>query len=621
MQEHTDAFFPRNRSRFELNAELSRLHWTEVERLCETILRRMHGGAEVLGLNRAGAPGADGVDFVVTLPDGHIAYQVKANASMTSTRLRAWVDEFARGRWRERCGEFVIVSAFRPSPALQGEYLALKHHLLEEHGVRFRLEDPGWFDERLREFPDIAGRTFGPDAQLLYEDRVTMARAEQESTRQRASAFRSFELTEYGVRCGDVGLHLDCYLPDQRDRSLSAALRFIEAGAYDVTWSLGNDDMLAAFEEAEWRDGFPFYTASSKNVDYLQVGNGRVGVPRSTTQALADAIRFVRDAWHERVRAVDEAREAVGYQYVHRFDAVKIGRIEPALWRATLEFANAHAHDAGDGPFNVFFDHPALLQIFTTKRGSMRAGHHAQLRTLPLLEPHEPLPHAYLDVLWTMPPLLFDDCREFSREAWWPVNMVARWFDEELLPAVWAWCHRDRRTRWDKLRRVPHAVPAFVPGNWWYAVRAPLLERRRPSDRESLRQLLTDLQRHYALRTGTMPDDYTTWADVALLRLLERADLEHWGYVQSKGEFSGTTREEMVAEVRARIDGSSESLSAFGLEWRLRTFVEIIANSGGHIGTADVEAVALALAPLCREADRYNERLAHRIEPADVFPK
>lgn len=620
MNEHMDAFFPRNRAHFDLTDELSRLHWTRVEELCERLLRRMHAGSEILAFNRNGTHGSDGADFVVLRDHGGIAYQVKAESAMSAARLRSWVKTFVAGRWRERCDEFVILSAIRPSPLLHEYYLEFKEQTLQRHGLRIRLEDPGWFDDRLCEYPEIVGRIFGPDAQLWYVDRVMLARAERESADERASAFRRFEVTEDTARCSDVGLHVECCLPNQRDRGLSASVRFAEPGMYDTPLSLGNDDLLSAFEEAEWRGELPFHVASSGNVDYLQVGNARVAVPRSTAQTLADAMRFLRDAWHDRIREVDERREAIGYQYLHALGGVKIGRIDSRLWQATLEFANAHTHD-GDGPFDIFFDHHAYVQVFTSKPGSMRPGYHAQLQTVPIVESYLRPPDGNVDVVWMMPPALFDDCREFSRKAWWPVHMVTRWFEEELLPAVWSWDHRDGRTRWDKLRGIRHAVPEFVPANWWYSVRAPLLERRQPDDRESLERLITDLQRHYSMRAGTFPAYYLTCIDAALLRLLEVAELEHWDYVRSKGDFLGSAREEMLAELHARMEQHDEPASPFGLEWRLRTFKEICAKSCGHINAAQVEKVAHILNPLCREADRHNERLAHRDDPPNVFPK
>jgi hypothetical protein len=292
------------------------------------------------------------------------------------------------------------------------------------------------------------------------------------------------------------------------------------------------------------------------------------------------------------------------------------------MWQAVLEFANAHRHDAGDGAFNMFYDNHALLDIFTSNPNKgMRFGRHAIIETRPIVQLGSATPPQDVDVIWKLPPNLFDDYRTFSREAWWPVNMFTRWFEEELLPAVWSWHHQDRRTAWQKVRRISHVVPDFIPERWWYIRRAPLLERRQPKTRESLQAALEALRSHCSLREGTYSGESMRCVDVGLLRLLECAKLTHWGYVRSKGDFAGETHEEMVTEIRSRIAGPYEEMSLTGLEWRLRTFKEICVASEGHINVSDIEAVWQELAPLAREADRHNERLAHRILPANVYPK
>lgn len=614
-----DPSFPRNRSRFDLSIELSRMTWSEFENLCEVILRRCHEPNELLGLNQPGCKGSDGVDFVALREDGNIAYQVKTESNVNNYKFVAWVNEFLKGRWSRNTTEFVIITSRRPSPALFEFYVTQKQIIRERHGIDATLLDRGWLDERLCDFPHIAGRFFGADVQLWYEDRVMMARAVKEA--ESKSSFRRFEVADDSARCEDVGFYVSVNLPTPNTPAATALIMLWQPGAYDAMITLGNDDLLESFEESDWHDGFPFHVAPFKDGDYLQIGNARVHVPRSTTEGLADVVRFIRDAWHKAIRVFDERKESVGYQHLPAHHAVKIGSIDPQMWCAVLAFANAHTHKSGDGPLNIFNSHHAFLEIFTSKTPSMRHGHHAILQTHPIIDLHSAHGRQNVDLLWKGPSDLLNPSGTWSRESWWPVHMTARWFEEELLPAVWAWHKRDRRNRWEKLRRIPHEVPEFVPMNWFYSTRAPLLSEQKPTDRAGLASMLEGAQRHYSLRAGVHPAGLARALDVSLLRLLECADLDHWGYLRSKGDLDGTTPEEMIADLRGRIGQPYGTVDNFGLEWRLRTFGEICRKSSGYINASDIESVTRAMAPITIEADRHNERLAHRVKPPNVFPK
>lgn len=617
-----ESLIPRRRSRFTLERELAKMPWREFEQLSEAVVRRLNPQGDVRGVNRPGTRGADGVDFAATCDGNGIAYQVKSDASMSPARLRVWVQEFLNGCWRPKCDEFIILSAVRPSPILQRFFLDYRDEIQARDGVTLQLHDAGWFDEIFCANPDIAGRFFGDDAHLFYADRLMLARATTQAGDKRAQAFRKFELPEYGgARCTDVGFYMSAYLPDDTSDSLSALIMLWEPGLYGAMIALSNDQLLDAFEEAEWTDELPFYCSSASDGDFLDIGNARVQIPRSTSLGLADAIRFVRNAWHDRMRVRDGVREAAGYQYLHDLHGVRVGRIDARMWQALLEFANAHPHEE-EGPMNVFYDHHAFLDIFTSREiNGMRPGHHAMLQTCPIVELGKMSREPMVDVIWKMPPNILDDHNDFSRRAWWPVHMVARWFEEELLPATWSWHHRDQRTLWKKLTLVRHEIPEFKAADFWYTKRATQFEQQRPQTREALQELLEDLQQHYSLRDGTFSSDFLRVIDVSLLRLLECARLDHWGYVGSKGDFSASSRDGILAELQARIQGSYSPMNVNGIEWRLRTFNEICALSTGPINVSDIEAVASILAPLCRESDRHNERLAHRLRPPNVYPK
>jgi hypothetical protein len=618
MFERSDDLFPRNWSRFDLDLELSRLTWTQFEDLCELLIRQLHDESEVIGANRVGTK-AGGVDFVAVTESGYISYQVKTEASIKPSTLRKWVREFLRGPWFEKTTQFILILSRRPPAPLLAYYLQYRDEVKRQHGVDLILCDASWIDDRLREFPAVAGRFFAPNVQLWYEDRIMLARAAEEAREAKESPLRRCEVMYDQFRYDDVGVHMSANLPTKRNPTVTCLITMAESGLYDAMITLGNDDVLTIFEDSQWYEGLPFHVAPIGGDHYLQIRNVRLRVPRSSAQALGDGVRRLREVWHERIRELDEARESVGYQCDDAANGVVLGKIDPRMWCTILEFANAHQH-VEDGPLNIFYDHHAYLQVFSGAHATMRPGYHLMLETRPIVTLYEELPRDKVEVIWRTPPDLFGDHDVFSRNAWWPVNLTAQWLEEELIPAVWTWYHRDERSRIDKLRGIKHKIPELRVRDWWYAVRAPLFAEQRPDSREALESLLTRMQRHYSCREGEHAGELVYALDVALLRMLESADLEHWGYVRSKGDLGGDTFEELIASLQKRLNGKYESFSAKGLEWRMRTFGEICRLSKGLINLSDIEAVYKAVRPIAIEADHHNERLAHLSKRTMVFP-
>lgn len=604
---------PRSRSRFDLATEITRLTWSQFEQLCEAILRRKHANDEVLGLNREGGDSSEGVDFVA-LGSDPVAYQVKRKRDINGSLLRRCVEDFDPGTWREQCNRFVIISAFRATPSTIKTYLELKAECAAR-GLSFELVDFGWIDERLCTYPEIAGRFFGDSAQLWYEDRVMLARSETEAA-VGGSSIRHFRIQHDDVRCEDVGFRLDAMLPTLQNPFTCAQVRFYQPGAYDVHLELDNDQLLDAFEESQWTDGVPFRSIKVKDNFLVRIASGRTLVPAATAHGLADAMRFMRDAWHTRMQTLSGAREAKGYQYIDDLHGYRLGSIRREFWSAVVDFANAHRHDDGTTPWHMFLDNHQILQVFTSShRRNMRPGYHMTLRTVNLWKRSG----AYIDLIWTLPPSFLDDGGRLSREGWWPVHMTARWLEEQLLPEVWAWHHRDQRNSWGRFVRPKHESPSFEVRNWWRSARAPLYAEQKPTTRDAMNNLFSDLQEHYAMRDGRFPPEFLRSIDVALLRLLENAELQHWDYLRSKAELGGD-RDAMIAHLRDRIAQTQGEAPALGIEWRLRTFKEICTNSGGHINGSDLEETIRAISPLTLDADRYHERLAYRAEPSRFFP-
>jgi hypothetical protein len=212
---------------------------------------------------------------------------------------------------------------------------------------------------------------------------------------------------------------------------------------------------------------------------------------------------------------------------------------------------------------------------------------------------------------------------ECSRAGWWPAHLTASWLEESFMPTVWKWLHLDRRNSWERIIGKKQAHPDFVLDTWWHRSRARFFSEDRPKGAAELGDLVDALQQHFSLRSNCeFPSTFLRAIDLALLRLLEGAELEYWGNVASKGELEGDSPEEMIQFLRRRIaDDSYCPTGSFQLEWRLRAFCEICENSRGHLDSADAEAVANELREICINAEFENERLAHRVAPCAVFPK
>jgi hypothetical protein len=470
-------------------------------------------------------------------------------------------------------------------------------------------------------FPHIVGEFFDDEWRRTYEGRAMVLGATVESALRKADAeFRTAKSDDL-FSCTGFGFRFESYLPGVYNKGMSALFRFHEPGIYDSMITLGNDEMLQAIEIEEWRDGVPFWVGSYQQDHFLQIGNVRVGVPHSTVPGLARGLRMLQDEWHAAADAFEKAREIEGYQFDDDHDGVVIGRIHSRMWQALLRFANSHTEKDGEGPLHIFFDHLAALNVFTGRQG-MRGGHHLMLETRPRVRADEYVADAWVDVVWMFPPNLFDDRNVFSREAWWPARMAASWLAETLIPAVWEAEHPDRRSRWQRIRGLNHVLPPLELRNWWYEKRARSYGDERPRNREELQRFAEALQSHYSLRSqATFPGEFMRAVDRALLRLVERADLDFWGYLKSKGDLNAETHEGMVRELRERIKGEYKSVGAFGFEWRLRTFAEVCAKSTGSLDAADAEAVASELRDVCIGAQRYNQRLAHRMKRHCVYPK
>jgi hypothetical protein len=473
-----------------------------------------------------------------------------------------------------------------------------------------------------KDFPQAAGQFFGDRVRREYELLRMQSISESESLRLTAeSEFVFDEISGRNIFCRGFGFRFNAILPDSRNTGSSAVMTLYEPGLYDAMISLGNDAFLDAIAIDEWNEESVFYCFPFGEKCVVQIGNVRCIVSKQILAELSRGVRRLAEAWHKLTRALAEKRGTRGYQLVDDGNAYVLGSVHSDMWAAMLEFARSHQFDKDAGPWNIFYDTHAHIDIFTNQTQYMRAGHHAILATRPMVGRGERAPNSWLDVVWLAYPSAFDNANDFSRDGLWSANMTAAWLTEKFMPEVHHWRNKDDRPRWQKtLRR--RTVESFEIESWWYSKRAIFYSEERPKTREGLASLTALLQRHYALRTSCkFPGEFQHSIDRALSRLLERTELSNWGYVRSKGNLSGATKPEIVAELSARIaEGPGANCGGSLVEYKLRAFGEIFDLSEGDLDSSDVEAVCSELLRLSEGAERENERLANYFLPRGSYP-
>ena len=136
------------------------LTWSNFERLCVEIARTIDVAADV---RLYGDPGQkqDGIDLYARLPDGrHVVYQVRDIASLTASRLRQAVADYARGRRPFGAERYVLcVACSARGTAVLDELEELRE---ENRGnLEIDLYDQEKCSDLLRARPDVVQRFFG----------------------------------------------------------------------------------------------------------------------------------------------------------------------------------------------------------------------------------------------------------------------------------------------------------------------------------------------------------------------------------------------------------------------------------------------------------------------------
>jgi hypothetical protein len=601
------------------NPDLSSLVWQQFEQLCEALLQRLypHG---VMPFNQSGV-GQCGADFIVVHPDGTLhAYECKRVRAITGTMLATWVGNFADDALRPRCQRFTILSTVEPGTELT---IAVLDHMrdLRAQGIGFSLHGPRWFYAMFARFPDVAAQFFGPAWGAEYAKR-NAASIERARVAQLHAATPELEADGRTYRFKNGYVYVHATLPDAESRGISALITIHEIGMHESMITLGNDSLLDAFDESSWKEGKPFFVGSYAGNDYLQIGNVRLAVPPEVGNSLARAMRDLRERWHRCIAARDDRRETHGFQHVDTGRWVKIGCMRAALWRAILRFAAEHDHAHGEGGWNVFEEHDTMLKVFTARASAMTdAGYHAIVESRPIVSwrTHDA---EWIDILWTEPPAIFGSGDAIGKRAWWGAASVVRWLESELIPAVWAWAHHDPRPAWRRALSGARRQPLLVLADHWSVCRADRYEQEAPTDGPSLKRYFAALQRHYSLRLEAgFPAAFRRLVDEALLFCAERTHLDYYGYVISKADLDADDRAGVIDQLRRRVAARALPVDGSGLEWHLRACHELAAKGGHTLHRGEIESLAGRLRPLAAEADAYNIRLAHRFEPAVVFPK
>lgn len=531
-------------------------------------------------------------------------YEGKRYLEIRRGQMTAWVDKFLSGPHVADARQFILCTTFNAFeiPELVSEWKACARRLAD-HEVNADLWDGTKVHSLLRHRRDVVAELFGDQVASRF-----CVGASDQPPDPSATSFLGQHMSRSGrsLTVQNTSIWCDVQLPVDQGMSTGATLQFARSELSSISISVVGSEFVRWMH---WRNSAPHdasrpYAAAAADGTgryALMAGAARLMLTSEEVRHLDWILRVAWDAFHDCAKRQLALYRACGFRrLLGSSGPFVLASVDRALWRAMLDFAEAHDTDSGAGDWHIFDAAPGCLKVYTSRTTrTLDRGYHAIL--FAYNTDGTWLPWERSVVIGWEPPAAQEGEGPISSRGWWDAQFTHDWLMQELLPQVVRWAQSAPGSQ-NYLDAEPESF-SDTDLDQACSLASALTARDLPTDRQGLYGCVERLQAHFNGRHSQVQIPATVAQAVlwAIDRALCFATLVHEEYFRSVMRVRDEADVALAIRDRARIH--VDPVTSSTLDHWLRGLLEVM-RSASSAPSMEWRSLASTLQPVL---DCYHE--------------